>query len=212
MLYTALGNCLAAGAGGLLITTGYPVHFRNMMEVALGEPVELRNYGKLTGIYCWEMLDRLQNDPQLRRDLANSEIVTFNVGENELLTAAREIDKKRSVDLDAILERHRCVYPEVVCAILDLVPRGQAIIRTFNTYNPFPGHKFETYLHSFHDVQRSCCVACNRHDRCVPVADVHSLFQPNHLQKYLGADRVHPSWLGHRHIAKALFSLGLDTV
>lgn len=79
MLYTALGNCLAAGAGGLLLTTGYPVHVRNMLAVALREPVELRNYGNIWGMFCWELLDRLQHDTRMRRDLAHSEIVTFKM-------------------------------------------------------------------------------------------------------------------------------------
>lgn len=208
MLYTALGNCLAAGAGGLLITTGYPVHIRNMAAVALGQPVDMRNYGKITGMYAWELLDRLHSDPQMRADLQNSELVTFNVGENELLTAARELEKDREVDMDALLERHRKVYPEVVRAIMDLVPPGQAVIRTMNTYNPWPGHRFEQYLHAFHDVQRQCCGSGGGCGRAVPVADVHRLFRGGRLQRYLGTDGVHPSWLGHRLIAKAIIGLG----
>lgn len=212
MLYTAVGNCLTAGAGGLLVTTGYPVHIRNMLAVALGEPVELRNYGKLTGMYTWELLDRLQHDPQLREDLRNSEFITFNVGENELLAAARELEKGRVTDMEAVLARHRQVYPQMIRALLELVPRGQAAIRTMNTYNPFPGHRFERYLYAFHAVQRHGCSHRNGLGRTIPVADVHALFSPGRLRRYLGADGVHPSWLGHRMIARAIFSLGLGKV
>lgn len=122
------------------------------------------------------------------------------------------MQKGRTVDLDEVLERHRQVYPEVIGALLDLVPPGQAIIRTFNTYNPFPGHPFERYLYAFHDVQRAACAdGCGR-GRPIPIADVHALFSPKNLPRYLGADGVHPSWLGHRHIARAIVELGLRPV
>lgn len=212
-LYTALGNCLPAGVGGKILTVPYVRPFKQAMEQALGVRFILRNFSTIWGLWTRELLDVVRTKQQVRRALSRSQLVTFNIGENDLL---RSMDAQDKGDKDAVRRaalEFRQVYPELVAEILSLVPPGQAIIRTFTIYNPFPNHPQRRYIRHFNGIIYRCCaLGGNGHRRKIPVARVDRVFARGNPQELLGWDAMHPSRRGHEAIGLAMAAMGTDPV
>lgn len=213
-LYTALGNCQAAGAGGpLLITVGYVRVYRRLLVQQLERRLRLCNYGYLFGLYLHQMLRDLYVNENMISDLRQSHVVTFNIGENELLRAERAAAAGDRGAPDFALSQFRELYPQLVDRLLELVPPGQAIIRTMNIYNPRPQHPLSRYVDDFnHVIFRHTQGGRNAQRRVIPMADVHRRFSAGSLDQLLAPDRTHLSRRGHRAIGQALAELGLTAV
>src|ERR671920_1931805 len=78
--YVALGDSLAAGVGA---REGYVARYAAHIESDTGARVEVLNLG-VSGQTSSELLYALRNDESMRRALSTAEVVTFNIGINDL--------------------------------------------------------------------------------------------------------------------------------
>src|SRR5439155_12421352 len=84
--YTALGDSLAVG---ILASTGYVPRYQQYLETDNGATVSLTNLGQ-NGWKSADLLHALLNDPSMRTSLMNAQVVTWDIGGNDLLRARRD--------------------------------------------------------------------------------------------------------------------------
>ncbi|CZQ96278.1 Hypothetical protein Tpal_1982 [Trichococcus palustris] len=82
--YVALGDSLAAGQNPYGTEHGYsyPNSIKNMLASS-GNPGSYQNFG-VSGYTTWDILNQL-NNPKIQKFLTNAEIVTLDVGANDIL-------------------------------------------------------------------------------------------------------------------------------
>ena len=78
--YVALGDSLAAGVGA---RRGYVPRYAEHLQSDTGARLRVINLG-LSGQTTTQLLHSLRNDPELRKALGRAEIVTINIGLNDL--------------------------------------------------------------------------------------------------------------------------------
>ena len=78
--YVALGDSLAAGVGA---ERGYVDRYAAHLRNDTGARVRVSNFG-VGGQTSSELLDALRGDESLRRAIEGAEVVTFNIGINDL--------------------------------------------------------------------------------------------------------------------------------
>ncbi|MCA1636722.1 MAG: GDSL-type esterase/lipase family protein, partial [Acidobacteria bacterium] len=88
--YTALGDSLAYGMNDS--QGGYVTRFRNHVQADTGATVNVINRG-VPGWTSADLLYALRTDESLRAQIANSQIVTWDIGGNDFLDA---LDRYRS--------------------------------------------------------------------------------------------------------------------
>ena len=76
----ALGDSLAAGVGA---ERGYVDRYAAHLRDDTGARVRVSNFG-VSGQTSSELLDALRGDESLRRAIEGAEVVTFNIGINDL--------------------------------------------------------------------------------------------------------------------------------
>lgn len=89
--YVALGDSLTVGVGS---STGYVYRYAEMIEQDLGVDVRPVNFGSL-GATSGELLMLIRTNQVLRDALGTAEIVTWNIGGNDL-SSARDRYKRGS--------------------------------------------------------------------------------------------------------------------
>ena len=78
--YVALGDSLAAGVGA---DRGYVERYAARLSADTGIRVRVTNLG-ISGQTSSQLLDALRNDPSTRRSVRSAEVITFNIGINDL--------------------------------------------------------------------------------------------------------------------------------
>jgi len=78
--YVALGDSLAEGVGA---HRGYVDRYAHYVGTDTGASVKVVNLGQ-SGQTSSQLLDALRNDHSMRRKLRGAEIITFNIGINDL--------------------------------------------------------------------------------------------------------------------------------
>jgi len=76
----ALGDSLAAGVGARL---GYVPRYSEHVQRETGTRLRVNNLG-LSGQTSTQLLSSIRNDPEMRKALGAAEIVTLNIGLNDL--------------------------------------------------------------------------------------------------------------------------------
>lgn len=200
--YVALGDSLAAGVGA---RRGYVDRFAEHLRKDTGARVRVVNLGR-SGQTSSQLLYDLRNDTSMRRFIGGAEVVTFNIGINDLGHASRGYESgscggtENERCLRAAVEEVEDNWDAVIEEILGLRSTKEAIIRTTGLgYTPRVDGVFEPYL-----VEVNRHIAATAADESIPYAEVHLGGED------MSPDGVHPNDEGYRVIAVRLRELGYE--
>ena len=198
--YVALGDSLAEGVGA---RRGYVVRYAHYAEIDTGASVRVINLGQ-SGQTSSQLLDALRNNNSMRRKLRGAEIITFNIGINDLGHAGQAYengtcggeDNRRC--LGAAVERVEGNWDAIISELLDLRSTDKTVIRTAGLgYTPRVDEVFEPYLEEV-----------NRHIAESAAENEIPHVQPPLDKGYITPDGVHPNDEGYEVIAERLRELG----
>jgi lysophospholipase L1-like esterase len=227
--YVALGDSLATGYGAFI--KGYVPRYEAYVETDTGVAVTRTNLGqnKMTSS---QLLSTLNSDPTFRRAIREAEIITWNIGGNDL-RAARTSYKNGTcggVDnqdcLRASVATLKTNWTAITAEVLELRSTSDTIVRTTDIYNPYVRtdiasdtwqkdggmNDFQVFKKYLDRVNRH--IATTSYTEGVPYAPVYLAFngtfgdEDPRSKGYLRVDGLHPNNTGHRIIAGQLRLLG----
>ncbi len=198
--YVALGDSLAVGVGA---RRGYVDRYAEHLRSDTGARIEVVNLGR-SGQTSSQLLYVLRHDPSVRRAISGAEIITFNIGINDLGHASRSYENRTCGGA----HNERCLreavevvegnWDAIIEEILGLRSTEEAIIRTAGLgYTLHVEGVYEPYLA---EVNRHI-VALSADER-IPYVEVHL------GEDGLSPDGVHPNDEGYEAIANRLRELG----
>lgn len=194
--YTALGDSLAVGL--LTFGNGYVNQYSKWLEHnGFPQGIELTNLGT-SGWKSRDVLKALQEDEFYRKAIQAADILTLDVGGNDLLGSDFTTQGLRL----AHGEYHRNL-PVILAKIREFNPTAPFYI--MDIYNPYPtGHPkralADVWLPLFNREIRSA--ASNTAFRVTGLAEVFAAFQ-GHEEEYTWIDEfgdIHPNSMGHHAI------------
>ena len=198
--YVALGDSLAAGVGA---RRGYVDRYAEHLRRDTGAQIRLVNLGR-SGQTSSQLLYALRNDPSIRRALGGAEVVTFNIGINDLGHASRDYENgtcggaHNEKCLRAAVEEVEENWDAIIEEILRLSSTRETIIRTSGLgYTPRVDGVFEPYLDKV-----NCHIAASAAENSIPRAEIHLGGEG------MSSDGVHPNDEGYGVIANRLRELG----
>lgn len=198
--YVALGDSLAAGVGA---QRGYVDRYAEHIRNDTGAGIRVVNLG-VSGRTSPELLHALRTDPSMRQALREAEVVTFNIGINDLGQAGSSYEDgscggpDNEECLRAAVEVVEGNWDAITEEILSLRSTRDATIRTAGLgYTSDVDGVFEPYLA---EVNRH--IAASVVDNGVPHVEVRL------DEEGMGPDGVHPNDEGYRVIADHLRELG----
>ncbi|HEY9404457.1 MAG TPA: GDSL-type esterase/lipase family protein [Pyrinomonadaceae bacterium] len=218
--YTALGDSLAAGLNDS--QGGYAVRFRNYVQADTGRTVILNNRG-VSGWTSADLLNALRTDETLRTQIANSQIVTWNIGANDFQDAVRRYQsgacggRDNQDCLRAALAAFKTNWNAIAAQILSLRSPSNTIIRTMDYYNP--GVELARLfgvlpiIKPYLDDASRFIILNSLSNRILP-ARVYQAFNgvsgeiDAGARGYLSSDGIHPNNTGHDIIAAEFRALG----
>ncbi len=198
--YVALGDSLAVGVGA---ERGYVHRYAAHIRNDTGARVRVSNLG-VSGQTSSELLDALREDKSMRRAIEGAEVVTFNIGLNDLGHAGAAYERGSCGGEDGedclrepvgALKRN---WDAIATELLDLRSTGNTIIRTPGLgYTPRAGDDLEHYVS---EVNRH--IASTARSKGVPYVEVPV------GEVGMSPDGVHPNGAGYASIAGRLRGLG----
>jgi len=198
--YVALGDSLAVGIGA---RTGYVDRYASHIRTDTGTRVNVVNLGQ-SGQTSSQLLHALRSDTSMRRTLSEAEVITFNIGINDLGHAGESYRNgtcggdNNEECLRTTVETFEGNWDAVIAELLSLSSTGDTIVRTAGIgYTPRVDEVFEPYVE---EVNRHVATTAANND--VPYA------QPYLDKKYISPDGVHPNDNGYEVIADQLRKLG----
>jgi len=225
--YVALGDSLATGYGAF---KGYVPRYEAHIETDTWVAVTRTNLGR-NGWTSSQLLSALSNDPTFRRATREAEIVTWNIGGNDLRAARKSYKNgtcggpKNQDCLQAAVAKLETNWDAITAEVLELRSTENTIVRTMDIYNPYvrtdivsdtwPNdgmndfQVFHSYVRQVNDH-----IASTSNSEGIPYARVYLAFNGTNgdedprFKGYLSFDGVHPNNTGHRIIADELRKLG----
>ena len=198
--YVALGDSLAAGVGA---ERGYVDRYAAHLRNETGARVRVSNFG-VGGQTSSELLDVLRRDESMRRAIEGAEVVTFNIGLNDMgrAGAAYEDGTCGGEDGEECLRRAvdalKDNWDAIVAELLSLRSTGGTIIRTPGLgYTPRAEEKLQHYVS---EVNRH--IASTTRSKDVPHVEIPA------GEIGMSPDGVHPNDAGYATIADRLRGLG----
>jgi lysophospholipase L1-like esterase len=226
--YVALGDSLATGFGAF---TGYVPRYEAHIETDTGVAVTRTNLGR-NGWTSSQLLSALRSDPTFRRAVREAEIVTWNIGGNDLRAARNSYKKgtcggrKNQACLRASVAKLETNWDAITAEVLELRSTSTTIVRTMDIYNPYvrtdmvsdtwqnDGGMNDFEVFKIYVDQVNYHIATTSYITRVPYAQVYLAFngptgdEDPKSKGYLSFDGVHPNDSGHRIIAEELRKLG----
>ncbi len=198
--YVALGDSLAVGVGA---RKGYVARYAAYIATDTGAQVDLLNLGR-SGQTSSQLLYALRSDPAMRQALGTAEVITFNIGINDLGQAGEAYESgacggnDNQKCLRAAVEGFKEKWDAIIAKILSLRSTKNTVIRTAGIgYTPRVDKIFEPYVD---EVNRH--IATTAANYGIPYA------QPYLGKEYMSPDGVHPNDGGYKAIADQLRELG----
>ena len=198
--YVALGDSLAVGVGA---ERGYVDRYADHLRNDTGARVRVTNLG-VNGQTSSELLDALRGDESMRRAIAGAEVVTFNIGLNDLGHAGAAYEKGTCGGEDGeeclreAVEAVRDNWGSIVTELLGLRSIGDTIIRTIGLgYTPRAEDDLQHYVS---EVNRH--IASTTRSKDVPYVEIPA------GEVGITPDGVHPNDAGYATIADQLRGLG----
>ena len=217
--YVAVGDSLAFGIGG---NRGYVPRYRDHIVLDTDHQVNVTNLG-VPGWTSADLFTAVRTDSGFRNAIGQAEVVTWNIGGNDLLNALDRYLNNTCGGGDnlecfrATVISFRANWDGIVAEIRSLRSSGTTIIRTMDVYNPFVAslkangdlEKLKPFLD-----EMNAHIAQSAQANEIPLARVYLAFNgangdENAAAKgYLSSDQVHPDDDGYAKIAELLRGLG----
>jgi lysophospholipase L1-like esterase len=198
--YVALGDSLAAGVGA---RRGYVARYAEHLRSDTGARLRAINLGQ-SGQTSSQLLHALRNDPAMREALRGAEVVTLNIGLNDLGQAGSSYESgtcggpQNQACLREAVKRLERNWDAIIEEISSLRSTDQTIIRTAGLgYTPRTRGVLGRYLH---EVTRD--IASTAAESGIPYAEVRLGGEG------MSADGLHPNDKGYGVIADRLSDLG----
>lgn len=198
--YVALGDSLAVGVGA---NRGYVARYAAYIRADTHAQIAVVNLGR-SGQTSSQLLYALRNEPETRQALGAAEVITFNIGINDLGHAGEAYENgacggdDNQECLRAAVEAFKENWDAIIAEILSLRSTQDTVIRTVGLgYTPRVGGIFEPYVD---EVNRHIATTAANHD--IPYA------QPYLDEEFMSSDGVHPNDAGYIVIADRLRELG----
>jgi len=202
--YVALGDSLAAGTGAASYE-GYVERYAAYLEADTGVRVNVTNLGQ-NGLRSSELLFALRSDPSWRRAVGEADILTVNIGINDLGHAAQAYEQGTCGGTDnqdclrGAVQTLRGNWDTISAELLSLRSTKDTIIRVAGLgYTPYLETE-EVFLPYVDEVNRHIATTASKNG--IPYAEVHL------DQGYISQDGVHPNDEGYEVIAERLRELG----
>jgi len=200
--YVALGDSLAAGVGA---RRGYVARYAEHLEDDTGARIRVNNLG-VSGQTSSQLLYAMRHDPATREALGRAEVITLNIGLNDLgqATAAYESGVCGGPHNEACLretvKRVEGNWDAIIEEILNFRSTHDTVIRTVGLgYTPRVGEVFEPYLKEV-----TSHIASSAARRGIPYAEVRL------GDEGMSEDGLHPSDKGYKLITDRLADLGYE--
>jgi lysophospholipase L1-like esterase len=213
--YTALGDSLAAGA---LAQEGYVPRYATYVNIDTGANVSTLDLG-IPGWHSGDLLDALHNDPIFRSQVSGAQLVTWDIGGNDLANAHAHFVQKTCGGPDnqdclrSAVSMFESNWDAIVVELLTLRDPSKTILRTMDIYNPYVASDTKagilTTLEPYLDEVNSH-IHANAQANSIPVAAVHQAFngadgtQDPGTLGLIADDGFHPNDAGHKVIADQL--------
>lgn len=227
--YVAFGDSLATGYGA---TQGHVYRYAAVLGMDSGAEVNVNDLG-VDGLTSGQLRAGIENDQGARDAIERADVVTINIGANDLMQArlrykagycggADNQDCLRQTVAD-----FRANWDAILAVVTALRSPDEAIIRVTDFYNPFVSFDalmvswpesgaddfsvFEKYLE-----QVNSHIAESSDAYGIPHARIHEAFNgPNGAadpndKGYIYSDGIHPNDNGHAVIAQELERLGYE--
>jgi len=218
--YVALGDSLAFGVGAN--TGGYVPRYREHIIRDTDHQIALTNLG-VPGWKSADLYNAVRNEQQFRSAISEAEVVTWNIGGNDLREARSRYTNgtcgggDNQDCLRQALAQFRTNWDGIVAEIRSLRAPGATILRTMDVYNPFVAElkasgdldELKPYLD-----QMNAHIAQSAQANEVPMARVYEAFNgPNGeddagAKGYIANDQLHPDDDGYTVMAELLRDLG----
>jgi lysophospholipase L1-like esterase len=201
--YVALGDSLAAGTGASY--EGYVERYAAYLEDDTGARVSVTNLGR-NGQTSSELLYALRNEPSWRRVVGEADVLTVNIGINDLGHAVEAYENGTcdgTDNQDCLREAVQTVednWNAIVAELLGLRSTTSTIIRSAGLgYTPFLDTEevFKPYLNEVNGrIEKTAS------ENGIPYIEVH--LDRGHISR----DGLHPNDEGYEVIAEQLRELG----
>jgi lysophospholipase L1-like esterase len=226
--YVAFGDSLATGYG---ITDSYVYRYANLMGTDIGTPVNVRNLG-VNGLTSQQLRAEIENDQRAKDAVEQAEVITINIGANDLMRARLEYRTGNCGGADnqdclrQAVDEFRANWDAILADITDTRSPGTTIIRTIDFYNPFVEvdrarysgdasvDDFVIFKKYLEQVNSHIAKSSDAYD--IPHTEVYETFNgPNgdgdpSRKGYIASDGVHPTEDGHAAIAQELRKLAYE--
>lgn len=231
--YTALGDSLAYGYGAT-DNYGYAERYRDYLQADNGVTVELTNLG-ISGWTSNDLLNALKRNFTYRDAVANSDVITFDIGGNDFLNAAEKYiagtcgGKKNNKCLTKTHKKFKSNFKKIISLIKKINKKDSLILRSMDIY--FPNTTFylnddfitnDKYPNDFAiinpvltKINRLISKTCR--SKKILFADVHLSYNGSSgtedptLKGYIYDDLLHPNDIGYQVIADDLQALGYSS-
>lgn len=225
--YTALGDSLAYGILDFS-RGGYVPRYASYVQADTGSTVLLNNLGQ-KGWTSTQLLNALRTNTTFRNSLANSQVITFDIGGNDFLRAINAYKGGTCGGADnqdclkTTAATFKANWSAIITEILSLRSTGNTVIRTMDVYNPFVNAEkasgsFEMLKPLLDDANNY--IAATSAANNIPCAKVYRAFNGANGDEDAGdkgyispydSSGVHPGELGHQVIADLFRNLGYAT-
>jgi lysophospholipase L1-like esterase len=216
--YAALGDSLAAGA---LAQLGYVPRYATYVNTDTGSNVTTLNLG-IPGWHSGDLLNALQNDPIFQNQVSGAEIVTWDIGGNDLANAHDSFVQKTCGGTDnqdclrTAVATFQTNWDAIIAELLKLRAPSKTNLRTMDIYNPYvaadTASGIFTTIEPYLD-QVNSHIQTTAQTNGIPVAAVHLAFngaagtQDPIAAGLIASDSFHPNDAGHKLIADQLRTL-----
>jgi len=213
--YAAVGDSLAAGA---LAQQGYVPRYATYVNTDTGSNVTTLNLG-VPWWHSGDLLNALQNDPIVRNQVSGAEIVTWDIGGNDLANAHDSFVQKTCGGVDnqdclrTAVTTFQTNWDAIIVELLKLRVPSQTILRTVDIYNPYVAADTTsgifTTIEPYLD-QVNSHIQTTAQTNGIPVAAVHLAFNGPAgtvdpiAAALIASDNFHPNDAGHKVIADQL--------
>ena len=200
--YVALGDSLAVGVGA---RQGYVERYAGHLRGGTGVRLRVINLG-ISGQTSTQLLRSLRNDSSVRKTLGEAEVVTFDIGINDLGRAQGSYEAgtcgggRNRRCLRAAVEALEENWDAIMGEISRLSSPDETVVRTAGLgYTPRAGRVFRPYLR-----EANRHIASSAQDAGVPYTEVHL------GDEEISPDGLHPNDRGYEEIAGRLQELGYE--
>ncbi|MZQ87269.1 lipase [Paenibacillus sp. 5J-6] len=200
--YLAFGDSLTVGFGAP-DGRGFVYSFKMKVEQWLNVPVQLIQAGT-NGATTSELLQTLESDPQIQKDIQEADIITITAGGNDLIQAAIPFFYQNDpAFLKSALQTYESNYKEIMAKI-ETLRQGidtPYVIALIGLYNPLPQVPESAYW-----VQRFNLFLRKLEQPHIHIVQVYDAFIGQDT-RYLSDDAIHPNEDGYDELARQVESV-----